>query len=97
VCAILDQVLGLQIPGIANPRIRRKAAEIAKAGNYNIRAHRDEVLLPLITYWKIFELTGLSPAAEEARTRLAAHLETLDAAAKRSAERLARERVPAGV
>jgi acyl-[acyl-carrier-protein] desaturase len=96
-CAIVDEVLGFQMPGIAIPGFRRKAAEIAKAGIYDIRAHRDEVLLPLITYWKIFELTGLSPAAEEARTRLAAHLETLDAAAKRSAERLARERVPAGV
>jgi acyl-[acyl-carrier-protein] desaturase len=97
VCAIVDEVLSFAMPGIGIPGFRRKAAEIAKAGIYDIRAHRDEVLLPLIGYWKIFDLAGLSPAAEQARQKLAAHLEALDLAAKRSAEKLARERVAAGV
>jgi acyl-[acyl-carrier-protein] desaturase len=97
VCAIVDEVLDFQMPGIGIPGFRRKAAEMAKAGIYDIRGHRDEVLLPLITYWKIFDLAGLNADAEEARRKLAAHLEVLDAAAKRSAERLAKERVTAGV
>ena len=87
VCAIVDEVLDFQMPGIGIPGFRRKAAEMAKAGIYDIRGHRDEVLLPLLTYWKVFELEGLNPAAEEARRKLADHLETLDQAAKRAAER----------
>ena len=43
------------------------------------------------------EIEGLNPAAEEARRKLAEHLETLDAAAKRAAERRNQERVGAGV
>ena len=56
--------------------------------------HRDEVLLPIIRYWGVFELSGLDAAAEEARRRLAEHLEKLDVAAKRFEERLARSKVP---
>ena len=97
VCAIVDEVLDFQMPGIGIPGFRRKAAEMAKAGIYDIRGHRDEVLLPLLTYWKVFELEGLNPAAEEARRKLADHLETLDQAAKRAAERRNQERVAAGV
>jgi acyl-[acyl-carrier-protein] desaturase len=46
--------------------------------------------MPIIQHWKIFELTGLDAAAEEARRRLAEHLEQLDQAAKRFEEKLAR-------
>jgi len=87
VCAITDEVLSFQMPGIGIPGFRRKAAEIAKAGIYDIRAHRDEVLLPLLTYWRVFDLQGLDPTAEQARTRLVEHLDGLDRAAKRSEER----------
>jgi acyl-[acyl-carrier-protein] desaturase len=97
VCAIVDEVLDFKMPGIGIPGFRRKAAEIAKAGIYDIRAHRDEVLLPLIGYWKVFDLTGLDAAAEEARRKLAAHLDALDAAAKRSAQSRHKDQVPAGV
>jgi acyl-[acyl-carrier-protein] desaturase len=95
--AIVDEVLGFKMPGFGIPGFRRKAAEIAKAGIYDLRAHRDEVLLPLLTYWRIFELSGLDAAAEEARRNLAAHLEKLDLAAKRFDERRAESNVPAGV
>jgi acyl-[acyl-carrier-protein] desaturase len=95
VCAIVDEVLAFQMPGIAIPGFRRKAAAIARAGIYDIRAHRDEVLLPLLTYWKVFDLAGLDGAAEEARGRLQTHLESLEFAARRSEERRAREPVRA--
>jgi acyl-[acyl-carrier-protein] desaturase len=95
--AIADEVIGFQMPGIGIPGFRRKAAEMAKAGIYDLRAHRDEVLLPLLTYWKVFELTNLDAAAEDARIRLSAHLEQLDRSARRSAERRAEERVTARV
>ena len=78
------------MPGAGIPGFMRKAAEIAKAGIYDLRVHRDEVLLPILRHWGIFELTGLDAAAEEARRRLAEHLEKLDVAAKRFEERVAR-------
>jgi acyl-[acyl-carrier-protein] desaturase len=97
VCAIVDEVLAFKMPGAGIPGFRRKAAEIAKAGIYDIRTHHDEVLLPLLGYWRIFDLSGLDAAAEEARRKLAVHLEKLDLAAKRYDERLAEPKVPAGV
>jgi acyl-[acyl-carrier-protein] desaturase len=97
VCAIVDEVIGFQMPGAGIPGFRRKAAEIAKAGIYDLRVHRDEVLLPLLAYWRIFDLTGLDRGAEEARRNLAAHLEKLDHAAKRFEERRAESQMPAGV
>ncbi len=95
--AIADEVIGFQMPGIGIPGFRRKAAEMAKAGIYDVRGHRDEVVLPLLNYWKVFELTNLDPAAEDARTRLSAHLDLLDRTARRSAERRQEERATAEV
>ena len=87
--AIVDEVLAFQMPGAGIPGFLRKAAAIAKAGIYDLRVHRDEVLLPVINHWRIFELTGLDGAAEAARRRLAEHLDSLDAAARKFEEKLA--------
>jgi acyl-[acyl-carrier-protein] desaturase len=92
--AIVDEILSFQMPGAGIPNFLRKAADIAKAGIYDLRVHRDEVLLPIIKYWGVFELTGLDATAEEARKRLAEHLEKLDRAAKRFEDRLASSTVP---
>jgi acyl-[acyl-carrier-protein] desaturase len=92
--AIVDEILRFQMPGAGIPGFLRKAAAIARAGIYDLRVHRDEVLLPIIRHWGIFELGGLDAAAEEARRRLAEHLETLDAAARRFEARLASSPVP---
>lgn len=87
--AITDEVLRFQMPGAGIPGFLRKAAAIARAGIYDLRIHRDEVLLPILRHWGIFELSGLDAAAEEARRRLAEHLDALDLAARRFEERLA--------
>jgi acyl-[acyl-carrier-protein] desaturase len=88
--AIVDEVLAFDMPGVGIPGFLRKAAQIATAGIYNLRIHRDEVLLPVLRHWRLFELDGLDAAAEEARRRLAEHLDQLDAQARRFEERLAR-------
>jgi acyl-[acyl-carrier-protein] desaturase len=92
--AIVHEIINFEMPGAGIPNFLRKAADIAKAGIYDIRVHRDEVLLPILRFWGIFELSGLDATAEEARRRLAEHLDKLDAAAKRFEERLASSRVP---
>jgi acyl-[acyl-carrier-protein] desaturase len=96
--AIVDEVLDFSMPGVGIPGFMRKAAQIANAGIYNIRIHRDEVLLPILRHWRIFELQNLDPVAEQARLRLARHLDELDASAKRFEERLLRRQglEPAG-
>lgn len=81
--AIVAEVLAFEMPGAGISGFMRKAAQMAKAGIYNIRIHRDEVLLPILRHWRIFELEGLDPAAEEARRLLARHLDELEAAAQR--------------
>ena len=58
------------------------------------RVHRDEVLLPILRHWRIFELEGLDAAAEDARRRLAEHLDRLDAGARRFEEKLAGSNIP---
>ncbi len=94
VCAIVDEVLAFQMPGAGIPGFVRKAAQIAKAGIYDIRVHRDEVLMPILRHWRIFELTNLDEKAEAARTRLSEHLAKLEEAAKRFEERMATSTVP---
>ena len=94
VCAIVDEVLAFSMPGAGIPGFIRKAAQIAKAGIYDIRVHREDVLMPIIKYWGIFELQSLNAAAEAARQRLAEHLEQLDQAAKKFEERLSTSNVP---
>ncbi len=91
--AIVDEVVDFQMPGAGIPGFVRKAAQMAKAGIYDLRVHRDEVLLPVLKHWRIFELTGLDAGAEEARRRLAEHLDKLDRAARRFEERLATSNV----
>jgi acyl-[acyl-carrier-protein] desaturase len=92
--AIVDEVLAFQMPGAGIPGFLRKAATIAKAGIYDLRIHREDVLLPLIQHWRIFELSGLDGAAQQARHRLAEHLEQLDGAARRFEAKLAGSPVP---
>jgi acyl-[acyl-carrier-protein] desaturase len=82
------------MPGAGIPGFVRKAAQIAKAGIYDLRVHRDEVLMPILRHWRIFELGGLDAAADEARRRLSEHLERLDESIRRFEERLAGSTVP---
>ncbi len=65
--AIVDEVLAFQMPGAGIPGFVRKAAAIAKAGIYDLRVHRDEVLMPIIRHWKLFELEGLDAAGPPGR------------------------------
>jgi acyl-[acyl-carrier-protein] desaturase len=92
--AIVDEVLSFQMPGAGIPGFIRKAAQIAKAGIYDLRVHRDEVLMPVLRHWKVFELSGLDAAAEDARRRLSDHLAKLDQQIAKFEERLAESTIP---
>jgi acyl-[acyl-carrier-protein] desaturase len=88
--AVVDEVVGFQMPGFGITDFGRKAAIIAKAGIYDLRIHHDEVVQPMMRHWKIFEREGLDPAAEKARETLAQFLVELDAQASRQEETRAR-------
>ena len=87
--AIADEVAGFVMPGSVVPGFARKALQIAQAGIYDLRVHHDDVIMPLLRYWRIFEAEGLDADGEQARQDLAATLEALDARASRFAERQA--------
>ena len=87
--AVVAEVLAFDMPGTAIPGYLRKAAQMARAGIYDLRIHHDEVLWPMLRHWRIFERDGLNASAQEARSRLAAYLTELDASAKRFEERRA--------
>jgi acyl-[acyl-carrier-protein] desaturase len=87
--AIVDEVVGFKMPGAGIAGFMRKATEMAKAGIYDLRSHRDEVLLPILRHWRIFDREGLDAAAEQARQRLSDHLDALEASARRFEARVA--------
>ncbi len=45
-------------PAPASPGFQRKAVEMAIAGIYDIRQHRDDVVAPVLRFWKVFEHRG---------------------------------------
>jgi acyl-[acyl-carrier-protein] desaturase len=59
--AVADEVIGFEMPGSGMENFTRKAAQMAKAGIYDLRVHHDDVLWPLLNHWRIFELEGLDP------------------------------------
>ncbi|MGH3712077.1 MAG: acyl-ACP desaturase [Micromonosporaceae bacterium] len=85
--AITDVVTSFQMPGHDLPGFQRKAAQIAVAGIYDARQHRDDVLLPVLRHWKVWDVSGLGPEGEQAREELGGFLDNLDQQARRFTER----------
>ena len=81
--AIRDEVVGFEMPGAGMPDFARNSMTIAKAGIYDLRQHHDEVIQPVLKYWKVFERTDLGPRGEVAREELSTFLVQLDATASR--------------
>jgi acyl-[acyl-carrier-protein] desaturase len=87
--AVWDIVEGFQMPGSGIDGFARRSLAIAVAGIYDLRIHHDEVLAPVLKFWRIFEVEGLSGEAEQAREKLAAFMGGLDAKAARFEEKRA--------
>ncbi len=77
------------MPGSVIPGFTRKALQIAQAGIYDLRIHHDDVIMPLMRHWRIFEIEGLDAEGEQARQDLVAALGALNARAARFVERRA--------
>ncbi|MDQ2849502.1 MAG: acyl-ACP desaturase [Actinomycetota bacterium] len=90
--AILKEVKGFEMPGATMAGFRRSSMLIAKAGVYDQRLHHDEVIMPILKYWDIFNMTGLGAEGEQARVELAEFMKGLDEQASRFVERRAEGR-----
>jgi acyl-[acyl-carrier-protein] desaturase len=88
--AIADEIIAFEMPGAGMENFTRKAAQMAKAGIYDLRIHHDEVIWPLLRHWGVFEAEGLTPSAELRREELRRFLDGLDAQASRFEARRAR-------
>jgi acyl-[acyl-carrier-protein] desaturase len=99
--AITDEVIGFEMPGATMAGFRRSSMMIAKAGIYDLRLHHDDVIMPVLRHWDVFDRTDLGPVGEQAREELAVFLEGLDAQATkfvdRRAENRAREAARTGI
>jgi acyl-[acyl-carrier-protein] desaturase len=85
--AVWDIVSTFAMPGAGLENFARRSVQIAMAGIYDLRIHRDEVLAPILRAWKVWDAEGLTGEAEAARERLAAYLEDLDDKASRFEEK----------
>lgn len=90
--AIRDEVVGFQMPGQGMPGFTRNSVTIAKAGIYDLRLHHDDVIAPVLRYWKVFDRDDLGPVGEQAREELATFMTGLDAQAARFVEKRDRAR-----
>ncbi|MEU8312436.1 acyl-ACP desaturase [Micromonospora sp. NPDC005686] len=87
--AVADVLADFQMPGVGIDGFARKSVAIALAGIYDLRQHRDDVVMPVLRQWNLFEVTGLNADGEAARDEIAAHLDTLETQASRFEERRA--------
>lgn len=81
--AITDVVTTFAMPGTDIAGFQRKAVQMAVAGVYDLRQHKDDVVAPVLRFWKVFEIEGLDAEGEKARLELADFLEGLEKQALR--------------
>jgi acyl-[acyl-carrier-protein] desaturase len=76
--AIAAVVENFRMPGQGMPNFRRNGVLMAKHGIYDPRQHLDEVLLPTVRKWQLFERSDFTPAGERRREQLANYLSTFE-------------------
>ncbi|UMB72094.1 acyl-ACP desaturase [Mycobacterium paraterrae] len=75
----LHKVLhNFQMPGYQVPEFRRKAVMIAVGGVYDPRIHLDDVVMPVLKKWRIFEREDFSGESARLRDELAVLIKELE-------------------
>jgi acyl-[acyl-carrier-protein] desaturase len=78
VLAIDDVVRNFAMPGTGIADFKKHAARIADAGIYDLNLFCEQILQPVvIRHWGLEKIEGLTPEADEARTRVLKHMERL--------------------
>ncbi|UMB71416.1 acyl-ACP desaturase [Mycobacterium paraterrae] len=79
--ASIHRVLrNFQMPGFTVPEFRRKAVIIAVGGVYDPRIHLDEVVMPVLRKWRIFDREDFTGEAARMRDDLALLVKELETA-----------------
>ncbi|HEU0191137.1 MAG TPA: acyl-ACP desaturase [Mycobacterium sp.] len=96
----LHRVLrNFQMPGYVVPEFRRKAVVIAVGGVYDPRIHLDDVVMPVLRKWRIFEREDFTGEAAAQRDDLAELIKELEETCEKFEEskrrRLEREAIKA--
>jgi len=98
--AIAREVITFQMPGSTMPGFADNALTIAKAGIYDLRSHLDDVVRPVLRFWRVFERDDLDGDGARARDELASFLDLVEDKAsyyeRRREDRLAEAGAPAG-
>ena len=76
--AIMNQFYSFSMPGTGMTNFELRQATIANAGIYGAREHRDQVVMPLLRYWKIESMTGLPPETAKVQERIVKLEKVLD-------------------
>ena len=83
----LHRVLrNFKMPGYTVPEFRRKAVIIAVGGVYDPRIHLDDVVMPVLKKWRIFEREDFTGEAAKMRDDLAKLVEELEDASQKFEE-----------
>ncbi|MDP1876153.1 MAG: acyl-ACP desaturase [Actinomycetota bacterium] len=85
--AVTATVRDFAMPGHGMEGFSRAAVAIAVEGIYDVRQHRDEVLMPVLRKWRVFERADFGAAGEQSREELATMLDDMQAAAVRFEEK----------
>jgi acyl-[acyl-carrier-protein] desaturase len=78
------------MPGFAIPNFRRNTLKIAVGGIYDLRQHLDDVVMPVLRKWRIFERDDFGPEGARRRDELALYLKRMDSEAAKFGESKAR-------
>jgi acyl-[acyl-carrier-protein] desaturase len=70
-------LVNFQMPGFAIPNFRRNAVKIAVGGIYDLRQHLDDVVMPVLRKWRIFERDDFGPEGERRRDELAVFIKAM--------------------
>ncbi len=68
--AIMKQLYSFSMPGSKMSNFELREATIANAGIYGAREHRDMVIKPLLNFWELESIKGLTPEVEKTRDRV---------------------------
>jgi acyl-[acyl-carrier-protein] desaturase len=76
--AVRDEVVNFTMPGAGMTNWTRNSVTMAKAGIYDLQLHHDDVVMPVLRFWRIYERTDLGPVGEQAREELLVFMADLE-------------------
>ena len=89
VMAIQSELRNFKMPGTGIPRFTEHEEAIALAGIFGAQQFVEAVVKPTLSYWRIFDLEGLSAEASLAREKMGRNLAGLTRLAAAQQARIA--------